>query len=102
MQDPKHQYIDWETTREMDERKAKEDLELARLVGAVEGLARTQDGVHFLRWLMDRSGFLGGVPALPHETMAYMEGQRSVGLAIFDLMKRAHCVEAVCQEDING
>jgi hypothetical protein len=102
MQDTRSSYIAWESTREQDERVAREKAEQARLVGAVEGLAKTKDGIHFLHWLMERSGFLGGVPVLPHESMAYMEGQRSVGQAVFDLVKRAHCVEAVCQEDIDG
>jgi len=95
-------YITWETTREQDEREAREKAEYARLVGAVEGLARTKDGLHFLHWLMERSNFFNGIPVIPHESMAFLEGQRSVGHAIFDLIKRAHCVEAVCQEDING
>jgi len=102
MQDRENQYISWETTREQEERQEREKAEQARLVGAVEGLARTKDGLHFLAWLMERSSFFGGVPVLPHESMAFLEGQRSVGHAIFDLLKRAHCVEAVCQEDING
>lgn len=95
-------YIAWETTREQDEREAREQVEYARLVGAVEGLSRTKDGIHFLHWLLEQTNFLGGVPVLPHESMAFMEGQRSVGFRIFDLVKRAHCVEAVCQEDINN
>ena len=102
MQDTRNEYIAGEPTREKDEREEREKAEYARLVGAVENLARTKDGVHFLGWLMQRSNFFGGVPVLPHESMAFLEGQRSVGHAIFDLIKRAHCVEAVCQEDING
>lgn len=103
MQDVHNDYIAWETTREQDEREAREKAEQARLVGAVEGLARTKDGVHFLHWLLDRTSFLHGVPVLPHESMAFLEGQRSVGLALFELIKQAHCVDAVCQEeDING
>ena len=102
MQDTQNSYISWESTREHEEREAREKAEYARLVGAVETLARTKDGVHFLHWLLERSAFLSGVPVTPHESMAYMEGQRSVGYALFDLIKRAHCIEAVCQEDING
>ena len=104
MQDVHNDYIAWETTREQAEREEREKAEQARLVGAVEGLARTKDGLHFLHWLLEKSNFLGGVPVLPHESMAFMEGQRSVGHALFDLVKRARCIEAVCaeEEDING
>lgn len=104
MQDTHNEYISWETTREQDERQAREKAEQARLVGAVDGLARTRDGIHFLHWLLERSNFLGGVPVLPYESMAYLEGQRSVGHALFDLVKRARCIEAVCaeEEDLNG
>ena len=103
MQDTQNSYISWETTREQAEREEREKAEQARLVGAVEGVSRTKDGIHFLHWLLERTSFLHGVPVLPHESMAFLEGQRSVGLALFDLMKQAHCVEAVCQEDtLNG
>ena len=103
MQDVHNDYIAWETTREQDERQAREKAEQARLVGAVEGLARTKDGLHFLHWLLERTNFLGGVPVLSHESMAFLEGQRSVGHALFDLVKRARCIEAVCaEEEING
>ena len=102
MQDKKNEYISWETTREQEEREAREQTELARLVGAVEGLARTKDGLHFLAWLVSITGFLQDVPATTEGLMAYQQGRRSVGRPLFDLIKRAHCVEAVCQEDING
>ena len=104
MQDTQNSYISWESTREHEEREAREKAEYARLVGAVETLARTKDGLHFLHWLLEKSNFLGGVPVLPHESMAFLEGQRSVGHALFDLVKRARCIEAVCAEedDLNG
>lgn len=93
------EYIEWESSREAEERKAKEAEEGARLVGAVEGLARTRDGVHFLAWLMAQTCFLCGVPVLPHESMAYLEGQRSVGSKLWPLIQKAHAVEAVCAEE---
>jgi len=102
MQDKKNEYISWETTREQEEREAREKEELARLVGAVEGLARTKDGLHFLAWIIGITGFLQDVPATTEGLMAYQQGRRSVGRPLFDLIKKARCVEAVCQEDING
>lgn len=103
MQDRKHEYIDWETTREMDEREAREQEERARLVGAVEGLSRTKDGIHFLAWLLSITGFLEDVAPTKEIFMAHYQGKRTVGRPLFQLMKEAHCVEAVCQEDIlNG
>lgn len=103
MQDRENQYISWETTREMDERKSREQEERARLVGAVEGLSRTKDGIHFLAWLLSITGFLEDVAPMSEILMAHCQGKRTVGRPLFQLMKEAHCVEAVCQEDIlNG
>ena len=93
----------WETTREQTERQEREQTELARLVGAVEGLARTKDGLHFLHWLIDISGFLQEVPPMAEVLMAHYEGRRTIGKHVFELIKKAHCIEAVCQEDtLNG
>ena len=103
MQDRENQYISWETTREMDERKNREQEERARLVGAVEGLARTKDGIHFLAWLLSITGYLEDVAPTNEILMAHYQGKRTVGRPLFQLIKEAHCVEAVCQEDIlNG
>ena len=103
MQDKKNEYISWETTREQEEREAREQTELARLVGAVEGLARTKDGLHFLAWILSISMFLDWVPPTSEGLMAHYEGKRSIGRHVFELIKKAHCIEAVCQEDVlNG
>jgi len=90
---------EWETSREAEARKAKEEAEKARLVGAVETLSRSKDGTHFLAWLMEQTNFWSGVPVLPHESMAFVEGQRSVGFKLWHLIKRAHAVDAVCAEE---
>lgn len=103
MQDRKNQYTSSETTREMDERLEREQEERTRLVGAVEGLSRTKDGLHFLAWLLFLTGFLEDVAPTKEIFMAHYQGKRTVGRPLFQLMKEAHCVEAVCQEDIlNG
>ena len=103
MQDPKHQYISWESTREMDERLEREQEERSRLVGAVEGLSRTKDGLHFLAWLLSITGFLDDVPPTNEILMAHYQGRRTIGRPLFQLMKQAHCIEDVCREDIlNG
>ena len=96
------EYIGWETTREQEERKARENLEQARLVGVVETLAKSKDGVHFLHSFMEATKFLHDIPVTNETLMAFYEGQRLVGRWLFSLIQKAHCIEAVCQEDING
>ena len=103
MTDRKLDYIDWETTREAEAREAREETERARLVGAVEGLSRTKDGLHFLAWLLSITGFLEDVPPSNEILMAHYQGKRTVGRPLFQLIRQAHCLEDVCQEDIlNG
>ena len=89
----------WETSREQDERRRREAGDCARLAGAVEGLAKTRDGLFFLKWLLFQSRTLSETPVLPHENMAFLEGQRSVGLRVLQLCKMARCLDAVCADE---
>ena len=87
----------WETSREKEAREAREKLERARLVGVVEALGRSKDGVSFLRWLCeDVCGSFGPAVALAPEGLLYREGRRSVGMQIFALCREAGIAGAVC------
>lgn len=88
----------WETTREAEARQEREQETQARLVGQMQKLAETKDGAFFLRWLLDISGYFRSVPVMPHESMSYVEGQRSVGAQIFDICRQAKVAVSVCAD----
>lgn len=87
----------WETSREEEARKAREALERARLLGVVEALGKSRDGVHFLRWVLeDLCGAFAPAVALAPEGLLYREGRRSVGMQIFGLCRDAGIAGDVC------
>ena len=87
----------WETSREKEKREAREALERARLLGVVEALGKSRDGVHFLQWLLeDVCGCFGPAVALAPEGLLYREGRRSVGMQIFALCRDAGIAGEVC------
>ena len=87
----------WETSREQEKRKEREALERARLVGVVEALGRSKDGVFFMRWLLeDVCGVFAPAGALAAEGLLYREGRRSVGMQFFSLAREAGVVAEVC------
>lgn len=87
----------WETSREEDRRKEREALERAKLVGVMEALGKSRDGVYFLRWLLeDVCGCFAPAGALAPEGLLYREGRRSVGMQVFSLVRDAGVVAEVC------
>ena len=91
----KHDY--WETSREKEEREAKEKLDRARLVGVVEALGKSKDGTFFLKWVCEElAGCFSPAVALAAEGLLYREGRRSVGMQIFSLCREAGIAGAVC------
>ena len=87
----------WETTREQEERIARERLHRARLVGVVESLGKSRDGVHFLRWMLEEvCQSFAPCGALAPEGLLYREGRRSVGMKVFDLCREAGIAGDVC------
>lgn len=87
----------WETTRERDARREREALERARLVGVVEALGKSRDGVYLLRWLCeDVCGCFAPAGALAPEGLLYREGRRSVGMQVFSLVREAGVAAEVC------
>lgn len=90
----------WETSREEERRKEREALERARLVGVVEALGQSKDGMFFLRWLCeDVCGCFAPASALAPEGLLYREGRRSVGMQVFSLVREAGVVADVCAPD---
>lgn len=88
----------WETSREKEKREAREALERARLLGVVEALGKSRDGVHFLRWLLEDlcGAFAAPAVAFAPEGLLYREGRRSVGMQIFSLCRDAGIAGEVC------
>lgn len=92
----------WETSREKEQREAREKLERARLVGVVEALGRSKDGTNFLRWICeDVCGCFAPAGALACEGLLYREGRRSVGMQLFALCREAGVAGQVCAMEDN-
>lgn len=90
----------WETTRERDEREARERLERARLVGVVEALGRSRDGLNFLRWLLDKGAVFESPQYAGVEFLNFRNGARSIGLAVFELCREAGVAGEVCAPEM--
>lgn len=90
----------WETSREEERRKEREALERAKLVGVMEALGKSRDGVFFLHWLLeDVCSCFAPAGALAPEGLLYREGRRSVGMQVFSLVREAGVVAEVCAPD---
>ena len=92
----------WETTREHDARIAQEKLERARLVGVVEALGRSRDGLNFLRWLLDKGAVFESPQYAGVEFLNFRNGARSIGLAVFELCREAGIAGEVCAPELEG
>lgn len=90
----------WETTREHDARIAREKLERARLVGVVEALGRSKDGLNFLRWLLDKGAVFESPQYAGVEFLNFRNGMRSIGLAVFELCREAGVAGEVCVPEL--
>lgn len=90
----------WETTREHDARIAQERLERARLVGVVEALGRSRDGLNFLRWLLDKGAVFEAPQVSGAEFLNFRNGQRNVGVAVFELCRDAGIAGEVCAPEL--
>ena len=91
----------WETSREKDEREAREAMERQWLIEVVKSLGRTKGGIHFLQWLVDDvCGIFAPGAALPFaDGLLYREGRRAVGMEIFSICREAGIAGAVCEMD---
>ena len=90
----------WETTREHDARIAREKLERARLVGVVEALGRSRDGLNFLRWLLDKGAVFEAPQYAGLEFLNFRNGMRFIGTAVFDLCREAGIAGEVCAPEL--
>ena len=92
--------MDWESSRDEAERKAREREECERLRGVIDGLARSRDGLFFLRWLVAMSGVLETAYPADHASAAYREGRRSLGLHIMTLCPPCFCGALMNDEEV--
>lgn len=87
--------ITYETEREEEERILKAEQEEDELASVVEHLAKTDAGRRFLRCLLRSAGTLSANYSQEPLHLAQREGARSVGLGLLNLIRRAHCLDAV-------
>jgi hypothetical protein len=91
---------DWDDMAYDDEaRRSKELLAQSKLEGVVQQLSRTNDGIFFLRWIIQETGVLQqGYPA-DDRLSVYQSGRRSVGMQIFSICAAVKCVDKICARE---
>jgi len=92
---------DWETTREREEREAREREAELQLTGVIERLAQDRDGRKFLRWIMESTeAFRPNYCVESYPLSAFKEGQRSFGLQVLGLCAKAGCAGVLFEEEV--
>lgn len=88
-----------------EERRKAAELDAERelkLVGVVEHLSGTKDGVAFLRFLMEQCGTFTPNTIWEERGAAFLEGRRWVGLKVLDLCAKAKCTQVLFGGEVYG
>lgn len=82
---------DWINMPERGDRDEKRRERLIKLSGVVRGLAKTNDGKFFLRWIMAECGVFEQAFPRDEKLSIWNAGRRSFGLQVLEVCAAAQC-----------
>lgn len=74
----------------------KQALAQQKLEGVARQLAGSNDGLFFLRWLIQETGALQQEYPADDRLSVWLAGRRSVGMQIFSLCAAVNCTDRIC------
>ena len=93
---------DW-LAEPVENARAREKAALAqqKLEGVARQLAGSNDGIFFLRWLIQETGALKQEYPADDRLSVWLAGRRSVGMQIFSLCAAVNCTDRICAKQEN-
>lgn len=74
----------------------------AKLNGILQELTSTNDGLYFLRWILDEAGVFRQEVPRDERIAIWNAGRRSVGMQLFSQAMRAGFAEKIVGRDVNN